>query len=263
MDILKKELAPLSADVWQEIENRTAEVLKSRLSARKAVHVDGPRGWEFTSISEGRLDLAGENGDVRTGVYRVSPLTEARVSFTLNRWELDNLGRGARDIDLGPLEAAAAKIADFEEQAIYSGYSAGGIVGLQKAASNKAVPFGKDGGAIMEAIAKAMLVLQKQSVDGPFSLIVGEEAYLRLSKEVGGLPLMERIERLTGAKVIPSLSLTGALLIPYDNENLELTVGQDFAVGYENSSSKDVTLFITESFIFRVIDPTLIVPFTL
>ena len=66
------------------------------------------------------------------------------MSFTLNRWELDNLSRGARDIDLGPLEAAAAKIADFEEQAIYSGYSSGGIVGMQKAASNKPVPFGKD-----------------------------------------------------------------------------------------------------------------------
>ena len=41
MDILKKELAPLSTNVWQEIETRAAEVLLSRLSARKAIHVDG------------------------------------------------------------------------------------------------------------------------------------------------------------------------------------------------------------------------------
>lgn len=263
MDILKKELAPLSTNVWQEIESRAAEVLLSRLSARKAIHVDGPKGWAYTSISEGRLDLSGENGDVRTGVYRVSPLTEARVSFTLNRWELDNLSRGARDIDLGPLEAAAAKIADFEEQAIYSGYSSGGIVGMQKAASNEAVPFGNDSSSIMEGVTKALITLQKQSVEGPFTLIVGEEAYLRLSKEVGGFPLTERIERLIGGKVIQSLSLAGALLIPQDNDNLELTIGQDFSLGYESHTSKEVTLFITESFIFRVIDPTLIVPFSL
>ncbi len=263
MDMLKKELAPLSAEVWQEIEKRTAEVLTSRLSARKAVHVEGPKGWDFTSISEGRLDLSGENGDVRTGVYRISPLTEARVSFTLNRWELDNLSRGAKDIDLGPLEAAAAKIADFEEQAIYSGYSAGGIVGLQKSASNEGIPFGKDSSSIMEGVSKAMIALQKQSVAGPYSLIVGEEAYLRIAREVGGFPLTERIERLIEGKVIKSLTLSGALLVPYDNDNLELTIGQDFAVGYESQTAKDVTLFITESFIFRVIDPTLIVPFTL
>ena len=115
----------------------------------------------------------------------------------------------------------------------------------------------------MEGVTRALITLQKQSVEGPFTLIVGEEAYLRLSKEVGGFPLTERIERLIGGKVIQSLSLEGALLVPQDNDNLELTIGQDFSLGYESHTSKDVTLFITESFIFRVIDPTLIVPFSL
>ncbi len=263
MDMLKKELAPLSATVWQEIEKRAAEVLSSHLSARKAVHVDGPHGWTYTSVSEGRLSLAGESGAVKTGVYQIAPLTEARVSFTLNRWELDNLSRGAKDIDLSALEVAAAKIADFEEQAVYSGYSTGGIVGLQKSAANEALPFGLEGSEIMEGLSRAVLTLQKQSVGGPFSLIVGEEAYLRLSRDVGGFPLTERIEKLIGGKVIRSLSLDAALLIPYDNDNLELTIGQDFAIGYESHTSQEVTLFLTESFIFRVIDPNLIVPFTL
>jgi uncharacterized linocin/CFP29 family protein len=67
---------------------------------------------------------------------------------------------------------------------------------------------------------------------------------------------------LLGSKVIHSFAIDGALLLPFNDENLELTVGQDFAIGYEAHDTKEVTLFITESFTFRVLDPALIVPFT-
>ncbi|MDD3671212.1 MAG: encapsulin, partial [Sphaerochaetaceae bacterium] len=33
MDILKKDLAPLSSKAWEEIEERAVQVLRSRLSA--------------------------------------------------------------------------------------------------------------------------------------------------------------------------------------------------------------------------------------
>jgi len=262
MDLLKKELAPLSSKVWQEIEQRAQEVLVSRLSARKAVHVVGPLGWDYTSVSEGRLDIVEDSGDVKTGVYRSSPLTEARVRFTLNRWEMDNLNRGARDIDLTSLDAAVEKIAEFEERAIYSGFKAGGIVGLKEATAHKPISFGSNASEIMESISSAVLLLQTESAGKPYALIVGQKAYMAITKEVNGIPLVERIERLIGGKVIPSLTLEGALLVPYDNENLELVVGQDFAIGYESHDTKEVTLFITESFLFRVLDPHLAIPFS-
>ncbi len=261
MDMLKKELAPLSTKVWQEIEKRASEILKTRLAARKAVRVVGPMGWNYTSVTEGRLDIVGDSGDVKTGVYRSTPLTEARVSFSLNRWEMDNLNRGAKDIDLSSLESAVEKIADFEENTIYNGFKAGAIVGLHDAAIIEPIPFGNSATTIMESISKGVLQLQKHSVDAPYTLIVGPDAYLAMSKEVQGFPLVERIERLIKGQVIQSLTLKGAFLVPYDNENLELVVGQDLAVGYESHDAKEVTLFITESFIFRVLDPSMIVPF--
>jgi uncharacterized linocin/CFP29 family protein len=262
MDMLKKELAPLSSKVWQEIEKRASEILKTRLAGRKAIRVVGPMGWNYTSVTEGRLDIVEDSGDVKTGVYRSTPLTEARVRFSLNRWEMDNLNRGARDIDLSNLESAVEKIADFEENTIYNGFKAGAIVGLKEAAAHKPLTFGTNATQIMEAITHGVLLLQQQSVDAPYALIVGPKAYLAMSKEVQGIPLVERIERLIKGKVIQSLTLEGAYLIPYDNENLELVVGQDFAVGYETHDTKDVTLFITESFLFRVLDPNMVVPFT-
>ncbi len=262
MDILKRELAPLSSHVWEEIESRAGEILRSRLSARKVVHVEGPRGWNYTAVPEGRLDLVEESGDVKAGVYRVTPLSEARVRFSLNRWEMDNLNRGAKDIDLDSLDAAAEKIADFEEKAIFEGFKPGGIVGLAEAAAHKPVAFGKDGSSIMESVSIALVTLRASHAQGPCSLIVGTKGWLALNKEVQGIPLVERIERIIGGKVIHSMAIDGAYLLPYDDENFELTIGQDFAIGYETHDTKDVTLFITESFTFRVLDPNLIVPFT-
>ncbi|NLA98863.1 MAG: bacteriocin family protein, partial [Spirochaetales bacterium] len=85
MDMFKRELAPLSAQAWSEIEARAKEVLLSRLTARKVVDVDGPKGIDFTVISEGRLTLV-DDGEVKAGTYTAKPLTEARIRFSLNKW---------------------------------------------------------------------------------------------------------------------------------------------------------------------------------
>ncbi|MFA5570681.1 MAG: family 1 encapsulin nanocompartment shell protein [Sphaerochaetaceae bacterium] len=262
MDMLKKELAPISSHVWSEIESRAAEVLRSHLSARKVVHVIGPLGWQHASVAKGRLNVVDEVDDVKIGVYKMAPLSEVRVRFVLNRWEMDNLERGAKDIDLDALDEAAKQIATFEENTIYNGFKKGGIAGLATASEHEAIPFGKDGQSIMKAVSEAVVKLKESHSDGPYSLIVGTKAYLAISKEMQGIPLAERIERTTGAKVVHSLVAEGAFLVPYDHDDLELTIGQDFSIGYEAHDTKEVTLFLTESFTFRVLDGSLIVPFT-
>lgn len=262
MDMLKKELAPLSTKVWEEIEKRAAEVLQSRLSARKVVKVEGPKGWDYTAVPEGRLDLVSD-GEVKSGVYRVKPLAETRVRFALNRWEMDNITRGAKGIDLDALDQALEKLADFEENTIYNGFAAAGIQGIVQAAAHKAVAFGTDAAEIMEAVSQAQLALRSSHTHSPYSLVVGKKAWMAINKEVQGIPLAERLERLLGGKVVLAQTLDGALLIPYDDENLEMTIGQDIALGYESHDTKTVTLFATESFTFRVLDPKRIICFTL
>jgi uncharacterized linocin/CFP29 family protein len=42
--MLKRELAPFESSVWNEIDERAAQVLKSYLSARRVVNVQGPKG---------------------------------------------------------------------------------------------------------------------------------------------------------------------------------------------------------------------------
>lgn len=263
MDILKRNMAPLADVAWEAIDERAEQVLKNILTARKAVKVDGPKGLDFTQISEGRLDLIEDASVVKAGIYKVKPLVEARVRFSLKKWELDNITRGAKDIDLEALEKAVAELAYFEEKAVYKGYSAGDIRGLKEASAHDAIAFGESGSAIMEAITKGTLLLKDFFVSGPYVLILGKEAFTRISRDVQGYPLIQRIQNLIQGQILISDAVDGGFLMPFNHEDLELTVGQDFAIGYESSDHESVNLFMTESFTFRVLDENIIVPFKL
>lgn len=265
MDLLKRELAPLAQEAWDEIDEQAVDVLKTHLSARKVVSVGGPKGWDYTAIPEGRLAILEDSHDVavKTGQYQVKPLVETRTSFSLSRWEMDNIIRGARDIKLDDLEDAMKRMALFEEEAVYNGYDKGGIKGLFQSAEQEAVSFGDSGSDIMAALSKAVLMMKDAYQEGPFTLVVGEEGWNRVNTEVQGYPLIKRVRDIIGGDVVFSSVVKDAVLVPYDHEDLELVIGGDFSIGYESHDAEKVNLFVAESFTFRVLDPAIIVPFKL
>lgn len=257
-----RQLAPVSSSAWDEIDERAREVLKTMLSARKVVKVKGPKGLDFNSISEGRLGETKAEGNVYFANYNIQPLTETRIEFELDRWELDNIERGAKDIDLGPMEDALKELAMVEEHAVYNGMEKAGIKGLDQFGQEMA--FGNSSKEIMDSVVKGVLELQENYSAGSFSLIVGEEAYKRVfSEEDRGYPLNRRLENLIDGKIVFSQAVKGAYLIPYDHDDLELTIGEDFSVGYQNHTATKVKFFAAESFTFRVLDPELIIKFNL
>lgn len=259
--MFNREQAPISKKAWEEMDERAKEVLKAYLSARKAVRVNGPKGLDFNVITEGRLGNIVEEAGLCYGTYKVQPLTEARIEFEMDRFELDNLERGAKDIDYEPLEKAAESIALFEENAVFNGLEKALIPGIKNSVQTGEIPMGKDQVSIMEALSKGLITLKKSYQDGPFDLLVSEEVYKRILSVETSYPLDERIEDLIGGKLIYNHVIDGAYLLPHDHEDLELTIGQDFAIGYQCHTHDKVKLFIRESFTFRVLDPSLIVKF--
>lgn len=261
--MLYRELAPVSKEAWAEIEDQLKDVFVNYLSARKVVKVNGPKGWSFNAITEGRLGDIQEDGDLCYANYNVMPLTEVRVEFEMDRWELDNIKRGAKDIDYSPLEEAAKKIALFEENVVYNGSDKLHIKGIIKSSENETLEFGDDEEDILDAIAKGVITLKENFEEGPYTLIVGEKAYRRIISKGEEISLKDEIEKIIGGKIVYSHVLDGAVLIPYDHEDLELTIGQDLSIGYQAHDSKKVKFFITESFTFRVLDPSIIVNYKL
>lgn len=260
--MLKRNLAPIDEKMWEEIDDRAKEVLESYLSARKVVNVNGPKGLDYTVVPEGRLEESDDNkSDVCYGVYKVKPLTEARIEFEIDRWELDNIIRGAEDVELAPLEEAAKKIALFEENAIYNGLEESMIEGLCDSSEQETIDLGNDSDSIMQAITEGMLRLQSVFTKKPYVLVVGKEAFKRINTHSMGYPLSKAIKELLGTEIVYSEAVEGAFLLPYDHEDLEMTIGKDLSIGYQSSDNNKVRFFITESFTFRVLDPDIIVKF--
>jgi uncharacterized linocin/CFP29 family protein len=131
---LKRELAPISNAAWDAIDDEARRVLKLRLAGRKLVDFNGPVGPQKGAVSTGRNEPLPSGPVAKVDAARrvVLPLIELRTYFELSRAELDAVENGADDPDLKPLIEAAARAAQAEDTAVFHGYAAGGIRGLDE-----------------------------------------------------------------------------------------------------------------------------------
>lgn len=262
MDILRKSLAPISSEAWEEINDTAAEVLTSVLSARKFVEVEGPKGLDYAALPVGRISIpANQKTDVKYGIHQVLPLVEARVPFELDVWELDNIARGAKDLDLDNLEDAARKIAKFEENIIYEGLKSANIEGLKKASDYQPITFPKNTEEIGAAVAKAIAQLKENSIEGPYTLVVSNEKWQQINSFSKGYPLRKQLENLLGGSIILAPNINDAYLVSERGGDFKLVLGQDISIGYESHNNKKVQLYFSESFTFQVIDPAAVAVF--
>ncbi len=262
MDLFKQSLAPISAEAWSEINETASDAVKNNLTSRKALFVNGPLGLEKESISMGRLNVCKSEGDVEAGLYDIKPLVETRIHFKLDRWELDNIDRGAKDANLDALEDAAKEIALFEEKTVYYGNKEAKIKGLVDLAEHT-FDLKLDPEDMFDAISEGVLALQDSFAEPPYTMIVGKKVYKALQKAHGGRLLIDLVKNLIGGDVVYSSVLEGALLVPYNHEDLELIVGQDYKVGFKSATDKEVELFIMNAFTTRISDEALIAYFKL
>jgi uncharacterized linocin/CFP29 family protein len=265
MNILRRELAPISPEGWGLIDAAAKEALQAKLSARKFVDIDGPHGFAHAAVGLGRLTVVAETGPktLGYGIHQVLPLVETRIPFALPIWELDNLARGAKDVDLSPVLDASAAAADFEESAVFAGLEPAGIVGVQQAAKDSLLTMPLEPDAVIDAVSAAQTKLLKAGIVGAAHLVVSEAVGKYLARVTASGTLRAIVEKQIGASVIVSAFVTGALLVAARGGDLVLTLGQDFAVGYQGRDDTTVGLYLTESFTFRVVTPAAVVGFSL
>jgi uncharacterized linocin/CFP29 family protein len=258
MDLLKRELAPIPSEAWQQIDDEARRVLRLHLSARKVVDFSGPHGWSYGAVNTGRLSTIdrGPVEQVTHAVREVYPLIELRTPIILPQAELDLAARGARDIELEPVILAAERIARAEEFTIYNGFDAGRIVGIIEASPHPPVQVH----STLDwprAIAAAREMLRLAGVGGPYALVLGSAAYAELTTAgEDGYPVRKRIEEnFVDGSFIWSPTLGGdAALVSMRGGDYELVVGQDLSIGYRAHDRANVELYLTESLTFRVLD---------
>lgn len=269
MDILKRELAPIPMEAWSEIDEQATRSLTAMLSGRRVLDVSGPMGTDFPGIPEGRLDYPKKQpkGAPKYGIRKVHHIVEVRVPFELDVSEMDNVVRGAKDVDLANLEDAARKIALFEEQVIFHGLAEANITGLKLCVGDECLSIGSKPEELLEGIAGGVTAFTSRSIEGPYAFIVGPKLWSRMSAHVQGYPIKMQAETILGGPVLLSPYLSDkfaneAYMITQRGGDLELILGQDLAIGYESHTASKVKLYFTESFTFRVLEPLAVLNFT-
>jgi uncharacterized linocin/CFP29 family protein len=262
VNALLRELAPIPAQAWREIEAEAKRTLQVMLAARKLVDFNGPLGWEAAAVNLGRLsELQSHEAGVQSRLRTVQPLVELRVPFELSREELDAVTRGAADPDLDAVREAARKAAAAEDRAVFHGYPEAGIRGIGQAAAATALSISDDYREYPALVAEAINILRFAGVQGPHSVLLGPRCYTGLIKTThGGFPVIEHVRRVLDGSIVWAPAVNGALVASARGGDFELTVGQDFSIGYLDHTATSVRLYLQESFTFRVLSPEAAVP---
>jgi uncharacterized linocin/CFP29 family protein len=256
---LLRDLAPISDEAWGLIDAEATRSLKHYLAARRVVDFDGPLGWPASSVDLGRVDRLkdGPRPGVDAARRRVLALVELRTAFSLSRDELEDAERGAEDIDLSAVIAASRAAALAEDHAIFNGYTDGGIIGIAPSSPHAPITITDDYGAYPKQVANAVETLRSADVSGPYAIAMGTRCYTGVTEttERGGYPVLEHLRELLGGSIIWAPAVDGAIVLSERGGDYEITVGEDFSIGYRSTSEESLTLYLEESLAFRINAP--------
>jgi uncharacterized linocin/CFP29 family protein len=256
MNNLHRELAPISDAAWAQIEEETKRTLKRYLAGRRVVDVQGPAGTGLSAIGTGHLQtIAAPKDGIIARQREVKALVELRVPFELDRQAIDDVDRGANDSDWQPAKDAARKIAFAEDGAVFEGYTAAGIVGIRQGTSNPPLTLPADVRAYPEAIAQALSRLRLVGVNGPYSVLLGADAYTALAETSDhGYPVLDHVQRLVkDQKIIWAPAIDGAFVLTTRGGDFSLHIGQDLSIGYSSHTDSAVHLYLQETFTFLLL----------
>ena len=259
MNNLKRELAPISSAAWKEIDAEATRQLKLKLAGRKLVDFEGPLGPTAVAVSTGRRESINSPpvADIEASRRQSQPLVELRSYFELSREEMDSVERGAKDPELHPLIEAAGRIAQAEDTAIFHGYAAGGIKGIDQVTTNPTLPIPDDYQAYPHSIAEATRLLRMAGVDGPYGIALGTRYYTGLTQAVGdgGYPVLNVVRKLVDGPLVWAPAINGAVVMSQRGGDFELTVGTDLSIGYQSHTDRVIRLYLVETMAFRVVTP--------
>jgi uncharacterized linocin/CFP29 family protein len=256
---LLRELAPIGDHAWEEIEAEATRSITHFLAGRRLVDFDGPFGWEHSAVAVGRVEVSDDQpfSDVRSSRRRVMPLIELRAAFSLSRTEVDAAERGASDVDLDAVIGASRAIALAEDGMIFHGDPADGVEGMTAASPHDVVTIGDDYAHYPGYVANAVELLRVAGVGGPYAIALGPEPYTGVTETTdhGGYPIFEHLRQILGGSVLWAPAVDGAVVVSERGGDYQLTVGQDFSIGYSTADAESVELYLEESLAFTINTP--------
>jgi uncharacterized linocin/CFP29 family protein len=255
MNNLHRELAPISDVAWAQIEEETSRTFKRHLAGRRVVDLSGPAGTGLSAVGTGHLkEIAAQSQGIIARQRQAKALVELRIPFELKRQEIDDVERGANDSDWQSAKDSARQLAFAEDRAIFEGYDAAGIVGVRQGTSNPKKTLPADVRQYPDAIAQGLSQLRLVGVNGPYSVLLGADAYTALAETSDhGYPVLEHVKRLVEDKIIWAPAIQGAFVVTTRGGDFDLHIGQDVSIGYLSHTDTAVRLYLQETLTFLLL----------
>jgi uncharacterized linocin/CFP29 family protein len=258
MNNLHRALAPVSDDAWAQIEAEVARTFKRSVAGRRVVDVKEAGGTALAAIGTGHLKGIASPEKPGKGVsarlYDVRQMVELNVPFTLQRESIDSVERGSNDGDWQPAKTAAGELATAEDTAIFDGFAAAGIIGIRQGSSNPPTGLPNDVADYPAAISQALEKLRLAGVDGPYSVLLGADAYTALAEASDqGYPVIQHIKRIVSGDLVWAPALQGGCVLSTRGGDYELHIGQDLSIGYTSHTDTTVQLYLRETLTFLML----------
>ncbi len=252
MNNLHRELAPISAAAWADLEDEARRTFERHVAGRRVVDVPGSGGVQLSAVATGHLEAIDPPAEGVVAHARGSrSLVELRVPFTVERQQVDDVERGAKDADWQPVKDAARKIAFAEDRVIFEGYAAAGVTGIRDGSSNPAITLPSEARDYPEAVSRAVTALRLAGVGGPYTLALSADAYTAVSETSDhGYPIHEHIARLLDGRIVWAPAIDGAFLLSTRGGDFELRIGQDVSIGYLSHDATNIRLYFQETLTF-------------
>jgi uncharacterized linocin/CFP29 family protein len=256
MNHLLRPLAPISDAGWKLLDEEARERLVPALAARKLVDFSGPRGWEYSATNLGRtaaIDTAPCTG-VSGRRRQVLAMVELRAEFEVDRQELADADRGARDADLEALDRAAHQLAVAENIAVFHGWAEASMTGIAQSSPHPQMSLGEVPDDYPRPVAGAVQRLLHAGISGPYALALGGEQYQQVAQgaEHGGYPLLDHLHRILEGPIVWAPGVRGAVVLSTRGGDFLYESGQDISIGYHSHDGATVRLYLEESFSFCV-----------
>jgi uncharacterized linocin/CFP29 family protein len=256
MNNLHRELAPISAAAWTDIEDEARRSFTLHVAGRRTLDVLGPSGEQLAAVGTGHLvELEPPRAGVHARRHDIASVVEFRVPFRVSRVAVDDVDRGAKDSDWQPVKDAARELAFAEDRAVVDGFTPGAITGLRPASSNPELALPADPREYPTVVAQAASALRLAGVGGPYSLLLSATLYTAVVETTDhGYPIREHLTRVIGddSQIVWAPAIDGAVLLSTRGGDYQLHLGQDASIGYLSHDTHSIELYLEESLTFLV-----------
>ena len=153
--------------------------------------------------------------------------------------------------------AAGRAAALAEDHLVFHGYERAASPASSPSRPTQPVAISDDYSHYPEHVAKAVAALRAADIAGPYAIALGARCYTGVTEttEHGGYPVFEHLRQILGGPVVWAPAVDGAVVLSQRGGDFELTVGEDFSIGYRSDDAGSVDLYIEESLTFRINTP--------